>query len=247
MNTSIMIVEENDTIRGLLQRWLETVFPDLDIIEATSGEQAVSLAQARSPRVVLVDVDPLRPDDIQAIRDIKAVVPSAEIVALAIDDYKVYRDEVASAGASACVSMWKMRTELQPLLETLLAPESEEKKTVVCIEDEPDMIDLIRLILNRNGFKLIGAMGGREGLRTVQRVRPDLVLLDLMMPEVDGWEVHRQMKADAELRNIPIVVVTVLERDSEKMRGLQVDDYVRKPFIPQELVQRVSNVLDLVA
>ena len=247
MNTSIMIVEENDTIRGLLQRWLETVFPDLDIIEATNGEEAVSLARAKSPRVVLVDVDPLRPDDIQAIRDIKTVVPSAEIVALAIDDYKVYRDDVMSTGVSACVSMWKMRTELQPLLETLLAPESEERKTVVCIEDEPDMIDLIRLILNRNGFKLIGAMGGREGLRTVRRVRPDLVLLDLMMPEVNGWEVHRQMKADAELRSIPIIAVTVLEQDSDKVRGLQVNDYVRKPFLPQELVQRVSNVLDLVA
>jgi DNA-binding response OmpR family regulator len=108
------------------------------------------------------------------------------------------------------------------------------------------MIDLIRLILNRNGFKLIGAMGGREGLRTVRRVRPDLVLLNLMMPEVDGWEVHRQMKADAELRNIPIIVVTVMEQSSDKVRDLQVHDYVRKPFIPQELVQRVSNVLDLV-
>lgn len=246
MNISLMIVEENDTIRGLVRNWVKSVFPNLYVIEATSGEEAISLARARSLRVVLVDVDPLRPGDMQTIRSIKTIAPSAEIVALAIDDNKVYRDDVMATGVSAYVSVWKMSTELEPTLKALLTLE-DEKKTVVCIEDEPDMLDLIRLIFNHNGFKLIGALGGREGLDTVRRVRPDLVLLDLMMPEVNGWEVHRQMKADAELRNIPIIAVTVMEQSSKKMRPLQVDDYVRKPFLPQELVRRVSNVLELVA
>ena len=122
-----------------------------------------------------------------------------------------------------------------------------EDKTIVCIEDEPGMIDLIKLILERKGFTLIGAMGGREGLDTVRQVKPDLVLLDLMMAEVDGWEVHRQMKADDELRSIPIVAVTVLERNTDRVRGLQVDDYVIKPFLPQELVRSVNTTLNIVA
>ena len=97
---------------------------------------------------------------------------------------------------------------------------AEEKKKVVCIEDEPEMIDLVKLILGRKGFDLIGAMGGREGLEAVRRVRPDLVLLDLMMPDMDGWEVYQQMKADEELSNIPVIVVTAKAQSIDKVLGL---------------------------
>jgi two-component system response regulator VicR len=123
---------------------------------------------------------------------------------------------------------------------------AEEKKKVICIEDEPEMIDLVKLILGRKGFDLIGAMGGREGLEAVRRIKPDLVLLDLMMPDMDGWEVYQQMKADEELKNIPVIVVTAKAQSIDKVLGLhiaKVDDYVTKPFGPQELLQSVERVL----
>ena len=123
---------------------------------------------------------------------------------------------------------------------------AEERQKIVCIEDEPEMIDLVRLILGRRGFELIGAVGGREGLETVRQVKPDLVLLDLMMPDMDGWEVYQQMKADEELREIPVVVVTAKAQSIDKVLGLhiaKVDDYVTKPFGPQELLESVSRVL----
>ena len=127
---------------------------------------------------------------------------------------------------------------------------AEEKKVVVCIEDEPEMIDLVKLILGRKGFELIGAVGGREGLDTVRRLKPDLVLLDLMMPDMDGWEVYQQMKADDELRDIPVVVVTAKAQSIDKVLGLhiaKVDDYVTKPFGPKELLHSVRKVLGLQA
>ena len=108
-----------------------------------------------------------------------------------------------------------------------------EPKRVVCIEDEPEMIDLVRLILGRKGFNVIGANGGVEGFETVKREQPDLVLLDLMMPDMDGWEVYQQMKADAALRDIPVVVVTAKAQSIDKVLGLhiaKVDDYITKPF-----------------
>ena len=125
---------------------------------------------------------------------------------------------------------------------------AEEKKVVVCIEDEPEMIDLVKLILGRKGFDLVGAVGGREGLETVRRLKPDLVLLDLMMPDMDGWEVYQKMKADDELKDIPVVVVTAKAQSIDKVLGLhiaKVDDYVTKPFGPQELLQSVRKVLGL--
>ncbi|MCP4536553.1 MAG: response regulator transcription factor [Chloroflexi bacterium] len=124
--------------------------------------------------------------------------------------------------------------------------EEKEKKKVVCIEDEPEMIDLVKLILGRKGFDLVGAVGGREGLEQVRKLKPDLVLLDLMMPDMDGWEVYQQMKADDELKKIPVIVVTAKAQSIDKVLGLhiaKVDDYVTKPFGPQELLQSVSNVL----
>ena len=122
----------------------------------------------------------------------------------------------------------------------------DEKKKVVCIEDEPEIIDLIRLILGRKGFELTGATSGLEGLAAIRQVKPDLVLLDLMMPDMDGWEVYQQMKADPELKHIPVIVVTAKAQSIDKILGLhiaKVDDYVTKPFGPQELLQSVERVL----
>jgi len=85
---------------------------------------------------------------------------------------------------------------------------AEAKKTVVVIADEPAVIELARLVLERRGFEVVGAVTGREGLETIRRVKPDLILLDLMLPDMDGWQFYRKIKADPELRHIPIQVVT---------------------------------------
>jgi two-component system response regulator VicR len=123
---------------------------------------------------------------------------------------------------------------------------AEEKKKVLCIEDEPEMIDLIKLILERKGFEVVGAVGGAEGLEVIRREMPDLILLDLMMPGVDGWEVFRQIRADEKLKPIPVIVVTAKAQSIDKVLGLhiaKVDDYVTKPFGPQELLNSVNKVL----
>jgi DNA-binding response OmpR family regulator len=119
-------------------------------------------------------------------------------------------------------------------------------KMILCIEDEQEMIDLIRLILSRRGFEIRGANGGKEGLEIIRNDHPDLVLLDLMMPEMDGWEVYQQMKADEATKNIPVIIVTARAQSIEKVLGLhiaKVDDYIVKPFSPQELLTSVDNVL----
>jgi two-component system response regulator VicR len=121
-----------------------------------------------------------------------------------------------------------------------------ELRKVVCVEDEPEMIDLIQLILNRKGFEVIGANGGIKGLEAIRKVKPDLVLLDLMMPEMDGWQVYQQLKADESTAEIPVIVVTAKAQNIDKVLGLhiaKVDDYISKPFSLQELVDRVDKVL----
>jgi DNA-binding response OmpR family regulator len=119
-------------------------------------------------------------------------------------------------------------------------------KQILCIEDEPEMIDLIRLILGRRGYEVQGATGGKDGIKMVKQNHPDLVLLDLMMPDMDGWEVYQQMKADETTKHIPVIVVTAKAQNIDKVLGLhiaKVDDYIAKPFGPQELVSSVEKVL----
>ncbi len=123
----------------------------------------------------------------------------------------------------------------------------QSQKRILCIEDEPEMIDLIRLILGRRGFQVSGATGGQAGLQAVRADHPDLVLLDLMMPDMDGWEVYQQMKADENTRNIPVIVVTAKAQSIDKVLGLhiaKVDDYIAKPFSPQELLSSVEKTLN---
>ncbi|MFZ5908781.1 MAG: response regulator transcription factor [Chloroflexota bacterium] len=123
--------------------------------------------------------------------------------------------------------------------------ETNPTKRILCIEDEPEMIDLIRLILSRRGFEVEGAAGGQEGLEKVRQRPPDLVLLDLMMPDMDGWEVYQQMKAGEKTRDIPVIVVTAKAQSIDKVLGLhiaKVDDYIAKPFSPQDLLNSVDKV-----
>jgi DNA-binding response OmpR family regulator len=119
-------------------------------------------------------------------------------------------------------------------------------RQVVYIEDDQEMIDLVVLILGRRGFQVIGATGGRAGLETIFKEPPALILLDLMMPGMDGWEVYQQLKANDQTRAIPVIIITAKAQAIDRVLGLhiaKVDDYIAKPFRPQELVDSVDRVL----
>ncbi len=123
----------------------------------------------------------------------------------------------------------------------------EKAKRIVYIEDDLEMIDLVHLILNRRGYHVMGAHGGRNGLDLVINELPDLVLLDLMMPGMDGWEVYQQLKANDKTRSIPIIIITAKAQDIDRVLGLhiaKVEDYICKPFRPQELLDSVERVLN---
>ncbi|OQY32086.1 MAG: two-component system response regulator [Anaerolineaceae bacterium 4572_5.1] len=122
-----------------------------------------------------------------------------------------------------------------------------EKKLIICIEDEPEMTELVQIILQREGYEVLGARGGQAGLDLIQERIPDLVLLDLMMPDMDGWEVYQKLQADEKTSDIPVIVVTAKAQSIDKVLGLhvaKVDDYMTKPFKPDELSERVKKVLD---
>jgi DNA-binding response OmpR family regulator len=117
---------------------------------------------------------------------------------------------------------------------------------IIYIEDERPMIELVRETLKFSGYQLVGVTSGQQGLTLMQERKPDLLLLDLMMPDVSGWDVYRAMKADAELSHVPVIVITakVLESGRKIADDLPpVDDYITKPFGPDRLIRSVQNLL----
>lgn len=117
--------------------------------------------------------------------------------------------------------------------------------TVLVVEDEADVVDLLRYNLNRAGFQVLIANTGHLGLEIARLQRPDIILLDLMLPGLTGHEVCRELKSDASTAGIPIIMLTAKGEPHERVKGLELgaDDYVTKPFSTRELVLRVEALL----
>ena len=121
------------------------------------------------------------------------------------------------------------------------------KARVLCIDDEPGVIELVSLILRPQNIKVDGANGGKEGLEAMRRDPPDAVLLDIMMPEMDGWEVYKEMQSDDNLKDIPVIIVTARNSSFEEIIAREragVSDYVTKPFLPNDLRKSLAQVLE---
>jgi len=118
---------------------------------------------------------------------------------------------------------------------------------ILCVEDDPDMIEYIKLILGRAGYTVIGADGGVEGLEAMRREKPDLILLDLMMPDMDGAEVLLRKKQDPTIRDIPVIALTALNSPFDQIMWLartDLQDFIVKSKLPRrELIARIERVL----
>jgi len=119
------------------------------------------------------------------------------------------------------------------------------KKRLLVVDDEPNIIELIRMNLGKSGFEILPAYAGEEAVTLARRELPDLILLDIMLPDIDGLEVLRQLRTDVTTENIPIIMLTARSEETDKVIGLGMgaDDYVTKPFGMRELEARVRNAL----
>lgn len=119
------------------------------------------------------------------------------------------------------------------------------KNRILAVDDEEDIVELVRYNLEREGYETLSAFSGKEALEIISKKRPDLIVLDLMLPDLDGLEITRRLKRDEELKDIPIVMLTAKGEEADVVVGLELgaDDYIVKPFSPRILVARVKSVL----
>lgn len=121
-------------------------------------------------------------------------------------------------------------------------------RTIVSIEDDPSTIDLFRFILEMEGYEVLGATNGAAGLELIEFAKPDLVLLDILMPKMSGWEVYQRMRASETMRGIPVIVVTCLAEPIDRILATniaKVNDFIPKPFNPRTLVESIDRILGI--
>lgn len=119
------------------------------------------------------------------------------------------------------------------------------KKKILIVDDEKQLVSLVTLHMKMSGYESISASNGEEALAIIKSEKPDLIILDLMLPKIDGWEVCKRLRAESGVRDIPVIMLTARSETADKLKGFEcgADDYVTKPFSPRELVARVKRVL----
>src|SRR5512137_1186507 len=121
-------------------------------------------------------------------------------------------------------------------------PEEFDRRRILVVDDEERMVRFIRMNLEHDGFQVAEAFNGRQAVQKLRDVSPDLILLDVMMPDLDGFEVLQMIR---EVSNVPVIMLTAKGEEDDRVRGLELgaDDYVTKPFSPRELISRAKAVL----
>ena len=116
---------------------------------------------------------------------------------------------------------------------------------ILIVDDEADVLKVLQLVLTRNGYEAVTAGSGMEGLVKAQGEGPDLILLDIMMQEMDGWEVLKLLQLDPQTRPIPVVMLSARTQPRDKIRGLQEGavDYVTKPFVVKDILERIEAIM----
>lgn len=120
------------------------------------------------------------------------------------------------------------------------------KKRILLIEDEKDLLEMVRFRLEVSGYEVLAAYDGQEGLDKARKEKPDLIILDVMLPKMDGYKVCRMLKFDEKYKNIPIIMFTARAQDSDRKLGEEVgaDGYVTKPFEPEVLLAKIKQLTE---
>jgi two-component system cell cycle response regulator len=263
MTHTILVVEDDHLNMKLMRSIL--ALGHYQILEAGEAETGLELAARHHPDLILMDIQLPGLDGLSATRRLKqtpelANIPVIALTGLAMDGD---RENALAAGCDDYISKpINTRTFLASISERLApveaapAPPAAEPSTTVTgpgrskilvVDDDPMNVKLISAILSKDDYAIVTAYGGEEALRMTRAENPDLILLDVMMPVMDGYQVTREVKGDPATAGIPIIMVTALNGTEDKVRGLEsgADEFLTKPVNRAELLARVKSMLRL--
>ena len=254
---SILIVEDNAFNMKLVRSLLK--FGPYDILEAEDAETGLDLVQKHKPDLILMDIQLPGMDGLAATRIIKKDPALKDIPIIALTGFAMEGDE-QKARAAGCDGYITKPIDTRSFLKTVsdflktdkgvgLAStgQSAHRSKILIVDDEPLNVKLLAGKLPQDEYEIIRAYGGEEALEKVATEAPDLILLDIMMPDIDGYEVTRRVKSNPGTKHIPIILVTALDGKEDRVMGLETgaEEFLSKPVNTTELLARINSMLRL--
>ncbi|MFN2290830.1 MAG: GAF domain-containing protein [Anaerolineae bacterium] len=241
----ILVVEDDRDLALLLRRHLES--DGYQVLLAGCGEDALWLAREERPHAVILDI--MLPDlDGFAVLEALKAHPTTAPIPVVIASVLIEPEKGYALGAVDYLPKPVSREQLLSAARQALASRQESQThRLLVVEDDPDILSMMREALTRQGYQVSTATSGREVLGEVARSQPDLILLDLKMPGMDGYEVIRQLKSDQDTQSIPIIVTTASpldkERDKIRVLGMGATQYITKPLSLSSLISEIKNAI----
>ena len=257
-NETILVVEDNEMNLKLVRSLLQ--LGKYEVLDAGDAEKGIQLARDRRPQLILMDIQLPGMDGLSATRLLKEDPELKAIPILALTSYAMQGDE-QKALAAGCAGYITKPIDTRNFLKIVQqfthpseggrgdqkAEPSSLKAKILIVDDEPLNVKLLTAKIPRDKFDVVFAYSGEEALAKVDAVVPDLILLDVMMPGLNGYEITQQLKNDPKTRPIPIILVTALDGAEDRVRGLEAgaEEFLSKPVNKPELLARINSMLRL--
>lgn len=254
----VLVVEDNPLNLKLVRTLLQ--LGKFQIIEAETAQEGIDLAKETIPDLILMDIQLPDMDGLSAVRVIRQAETTRHIPIVALTAYAMQGDEEKALNAG-CIGYMTKPLETKRFLSIINGYMNQDGKEhsddqsqirdhrhrILIADDEPLDVKLLKASLSCEGYKVFSAHDGPEALEQVEAIQPDLILLDILMPTLDGYEVTRRLKASAKTRDIPIILITSLTGIDDKSKGMQAgaDEFLNKPVNTTELLARVKSLIRL--
>lgn len=251
---TILVIEDNQFNRKLVRTLLQ--LGEYHVLEAVDAESGLKLVRERRPTMVLMDIQLPGMDGLEATRTIMKDPDLKDTPVVALTARAMCGDEEKALEAG-CVGYITKPIDTRDFLDTVNRYKHQKPKTapgkgdyrhrILIVDDDPVNTKLLTSMLPTDKYAVITALTGEMCLEKTMREHPDLILLDIMMPGLDGYEVTRQLKKDSTTQNIPVMLITALDEQADKIKGLEAgaDDFLNKPVNTFELRARVQSLLRL--
>ena len=255
---TVLVIEDNAKNMKLVRLLLQ--MGDFRVREAVDAEKGLTLAKQERPDLILMDIQLPGMDGLQATGLIKADPHLGAIPVVALTSYAMEGDKACAleAGCDGYITKPIDTERFLDVIQTYIRPTSNDEASpwqarqhnttrILIVDDDPKNVKLMCGMLNREDYELSTAADGFSALERVRETPLDLILLDVMMPGMDGYEVTRRLKADAETKSIPIILITALDSPDDRARGLEAgaEEFLTKPVNPVEIEARIQSMLKL--
>lgn len=239
----ILVVDDSPLARKVILEELSQIWSDIHVAE--NGEQGVRMAKELQPDIVTMDVEMPVMNGMDACRNMRndPATENIPVIFITANNTVAFREEGFAVGAVEYFAKPFKNGQLAIFIRSLFEMKNSQKDgKIMIVEDSPSSRHILSYFLQKNGYNVYGARSGKESLSAIADFKPDLVVTDISMPDMDGYELTKRLKVDQKLRSIPVIMLTSSTNRGGAIQGLKAGavDYITKPFDESEMIARLQ-------